>query len=152
MKAASPPSFLGLGDDAETEGGLAGGFRAVDLDDAALGQAADAEREVHGERARRERLDLHLGVAAQAHDRALAELLGDGGERELDVLVARGGGGTTTAAEALAGAALDMASRNLNFRCPYHARVMKMLEATSRRMVFMRKAEACATPGGQLGR
>jgi hypothetical protein len=83
--------FLGLGDDAETEGGLAGGFRAVDLDDAALREAADAEGEVHGEGAGGERLDLHLGVAAEAHDGALAELLGDGGEREVDVLVSRPG-------------------------------------------------------------
>ena len=103
---------LALGDDAQAEGGLARGFRAVDLDDAAEGQAADAEREVDGERAGRERLDLHLGVAAEAHDRALAELLGDGGERELDVLFpgVRGGGGCAVfSSGALAGAALDMA-------------------------------------------
>jgi len=86
-------ALLGLGDHAETEGGLAGGFRAVDLDDAALGEAADPEGEVDGKRAGAERLDLHLGIATEAHDRALAELLRDGGERELDILVARGGGG-----------------------------------------------------------
>jgi hypothetical protein len=84
---------LGLGDDAQAEGRLAGGLRAVDLDDAALRQAADAEGEVDGERAGREHLDLHLGVAAEAHDRAFAELLGDGGDGEFDVLVARARGG-----------------------------------------------------------
>ena len=87
--------FLRLGDDAETESGLARGLRTVDFDDAALGQSADAEREVDGERAARKRLDLHPGIAAQPHDRAVPELFRDGGEREFDVLVAdmRGGAG-----------------------------------------------------------
>jgi hypothetical protein len=31
----------------------------------------------------------------------------------------------------------DFPSRNLSFRCPYHARVMKTLEAVRRRIVFM---------------
>src|ERR1019366_694524 len=88
--------FLRLGDDAETEGGLAGRFRAVDLDDAALGQAADAEGEVDRERAGGERLNLHALVAAEAHDGAVAELFRDGGKGELDVFfadVGDGGGG-----------------------------------------------------------
>src|ERR1019366_4384532 len=38
------------------------------------------------------RLDFHPGVAAKAHDGAFAELLGDGGEREIDVFFARGVG------------------------------------------------------------
>jgi hypothetical protein len=33
----------------------------------------------------------------------------------------------------------DLPSRNLNFRCPYQARVIKTLEAVSRRIVFMRR-------------
>src|ERR1019366_1734470 len=88
--------FLRLGDDTEAKGGFARGFRAVDFDDAALGQAADAEREVDGERAGGERLDLHLGRAAEAHDGAFAELFRDGGQREFDVLFThmRGGRGS----------------------------------------------------------
>ena len=46
---------LGGRDDVVGERGLAGAFRAVDLGDAAAGQAADAEREVEGERAGRDR-------------------------------------------------------------------------------------------------
>src|ERR1035437_9355501 len=88
--------FLRLGDDTEAKGGFARGFRAVDFDDAALGQAADAEREVDGERAGGERLDLHLGRAAEAHDGAFAKLFRDGGQREFDVLFThvRGGRGS----------------------------------------------------------
>ena len=40
---------LGLGDDAQTEGGLAARFRAENLDDPAARQTADAEGEVDRE-------------------------------------------------------------------------------------------------------
>ena len=43
---------LGLGHHVHGEGGLARGLRAVDLDDPAPGQAADAEGQVEGQRAR----------------------------------------------------------------------------------------------------
>ena len=36
------PPLLGLGHNVQGQGGLAGGFRPVYLDDAALGHAADA--------------------------------------------------------------------------------------------------------------
>ena len=52
--------LLGLGDDVQGEGGLAGGLRAVDLDDAAARHAADAERDVEGDGAGGDGLDLHL--------------------------------------------------------------------------------------------
>jgi hypothetical protein len=42
----------------QRERGLARAFRPVDLDDAALGQAADAERDVEAERAGGDRLDV----------------------------------------------------------------------------------------------
>ena len=38
-------ALLGFGDDVQRQGRLAGGFRAVDLDDAAAWHAADAERD-----------------------------------------------------------------------------------------------------------
>ena len=81
---------LRLGDGAQAEGGLAGRLRPVDLDDAAAGQAADAEREIDREGAGGERVDFHPGVAAQPHDRAFAELLRDGRDSELDVFLAGG--------------------------------------------------------------
>ena len=62
--------------------GLARRFRPVDLDDAALRQATDAERDIEPERSRRHRLDVHRTVVlAELHHRALAELALDLGER-----------------------------------------------------------------------
>ena len=48
-------AFLRLGDDGEGERGLAGGLRAEDFDDAAAGEAADAEGAVDEEVAGRDR-------------------------------------------------------------------------------------------------
>ena len=52
--------------------GLAGGLRPVDLHDAATGQAADAQRQVEGQRAGGDRLHVQRALRAVAHDRALA--------------------------------------------------------------------------------
>jgi hypothetical protein len=86
---------LHLGDDLQGEGGLARRFRAVDLDHAAARQAADAQRDVQAERAGGDHLDvLDLLAFAQPHDRALAELLLDLGQRGLQglgLLAVRGG-------------------------------------------------------------
>ena len=101
-EGGEPAFFLGLGDHAQTEGRLTGGFRSVDLDDAALGQAADAEGEIHGEGAGGEGLDLHLGVGAETHDGAVAELFGDGREGELDVFLAGVGEKCASTAKILA--------------------------------------------------
>ena len=62
-----------LGDDVQRERGLARALGPVDLDDPALGQAADAERDVEADRAGRDRLDVERGRRAEPHDRALAE-------------------------------------------------------------------------------
>ncbi len=73
-EGADAAALLRLGDDVQGEGRLARRFRAVDLDHAAARQAADAERDVETERARRDGLDLDgLLVLAEPHDRALAE-------------------------------------------------------------------------------
>ena len=75
-KAARPPAFLGLGDDLQCNGGLAGRFRAEDFGDAAARHAADAERGVEGDGAGRDDGDGDDGLfAAEAHDGTLAELL-----------------------------------------------------------------------------
>ncbi len=91
--------LLDVGDDLERERGLARRFRPVDLDDAPARQAADAEGEVQAERAGGDDLDALLDVlVAHAHDRALAELAFDLGERGLQglrlVLVHLGGFGS----------------------------------------------------------
>ena len=53
---------LGLSQDLERERGLAGGLGAVDLDDAAAGNASDAQRGIKGERARGDGLDVDARV------------------------------------------------------------------------------------------
>ena len=78
---------LRLGHDVHGERGLAGRLGPVDLDDAAPGQAADAEREVEGQRAGGDGLDVHVGALAHPHDRALAELLVDLAHGHLERLV-----------------------------------------------------------------
>ena len=78
---------LGLGDDVHGERRLARRLRAEDLDDPAPGQAADAEREVEREGTGRDGLDPDVAALAEAHDRALAELLLDLAERHVERLV-----------------------------------------------------------------
>src|SRR5262249_19543760 len=54
--------------------GLARGLRSINLHHPAARQAADAERDIEPQRARRNRLDLdRLAAPAEPHDRALAE-------------------------------------------------------------------------------
>ena len=66
----------------QRERGLAGGFRPVDLDHPAARQAADAERNIEAERAGGDGVHVHrLVVLAEPHDRALAEIALDLGER-----------------------------------------------------------------------
>ncbi len=86
--------LLHLRDDLQAQRGLAGRFGAVDLDDAAARQSADAERDVEPERAGRHDLQVVLDLrVAHFHDRALAELLFDlrqrGGEGFAFVVVHR---------------------------------------------------------------
>ena len=73
--------LLGLRDDVQRQGRLAGRLRAVDLDDPALGDAPDSKREVERQRARRDGLDLTLRPRfTKAHDRSLPVGALDGGE------------------------------------------------------------------------
>ena len=84
--------LLDLGDDLQRQRRLARRLRPVDLDDAAARQAADAERDVEPERARRHDVDVARGDrVAEPHDGTLAELLLDlaesCGKRFLTVVV-----------------------------------------------------------------
>src|SRR5262249_24685337 len=83
---ADAAALLGFGDEVEREGGLARRLRAVDLDHPAARDPANSEREVEAERARGQRLDVLLGerVLAELHDRALAELLLDLADGQID--------------------------------------------------------------------
>src|SRR5580700_8118129 len=83
-EGADAALLLRLGDAMERERGLAGGFRAVDLDDAAARQPADAERDVETERAGGDGVHVHrVHVLAEPHDRALAEIALDLRERRI---------------------------------------------------------------------
>ena len=68
--------------------GLARGFRPEDLDDPAARDAADAERVVEAHRPGGDRLGSRVDgiLLAEAHDRALAELLLDLADGHLDGL------------------------------------------------------------------
>ena len=78
---------LGLCENLERERGLARGLGAIDLHDAAPGNATDAKGDVKGEGARGDGLDVKVRPAlAILHDRALAELLLNLGSRGLDHL------------------------------------------------------------------
>ncbi len=73
--------LLRLRDDVQRDSRLARGFRPVNLHDTAARQAADAQRGIQPDRAGRDMVDVHAGVFAQAHDRALAVLLLQPGQR-----------------------------------------------------------------------
>ena len=69
--------FLRLRQNVQRQRGLAGGFRPVDLDDAPLGHAADAQRHVQRQRAGGDGLHVDIGVVPIAHDGTLAVQLLD---------------------------------------------------------------------------
>ena len=79
---------LGVGHRVQGDRRLAGGLRAVDLHHAAARQATEAERHVERDRAGRDDLERCPGLVAQSHDRALAELPLDVGERGVQRLLA----------------------------------------------------------------
>ena len=79
---------LGVGHRVQGDGRLAGGLRAVDLHHPAAREAAEAERDVERDRAGRDHLERRPDLVAEAHHRALAELLLDVGERGVERLVA----------------------------------------------------------------
>jgi hypothetical protein len=71
---ADAAAALRLGDHVVDERRLAGRLRPEDLDDAAAREAADAEREVQGERTGRHGSDRHRGAVVHLHHGALAEV------------------------------------------------------------------------------
>ena len=79
--------FLRFGDDLQRQRGLAAGFRAVDFDDAAAREAANAERGVNRQAAAGDDVDRNQNVlAAQPHDGALAVRLLDDRDCGFEVL------------------------------------------------------------------
>ena len=83
--AAAP---LGLGDDLQGQRGLARRLGPEDLDDAAAGDAADAQRVVDADRSGRDAGHRGDRALPEPHDGALAELFLDLAHRHVDGLVA----------------------------------------------------------------
>ena len=73
-EGAQPAALLGLGDQVVDHRRLTGALRAVDLDDPAARDAADAERDVERQRPRRDGGHLRHRAVPHPHDGALAEL------------------------------------------------------------------------------
>ena len=76
--------LLRLGDRVQRERRLTGAFRAIDFDDAAARQTADAESDVEADRAGGDGLVLDRLALAQAHDRTLAKSALDLADRRVD--------------------------------------------------------------------
>jgi len=89
MNAAIPPAAWALAT-ACSATVVTGGLRAVDLDDPAPGQAADAQRHIQGDRAGRDDRDRLTHLVSEAHHRALAEVLVDLGHRQFECFFAIG--------------------------------------------------------------
>jgi hypothetical protein len=79
---------LSVGDGMQGERGLSRGLGAVDLDDAAARQPADAEGDIERDGPRGDDLDRSAVFAAEAHHRPLAELAIDLGECGFECLLA----------------------------------------------------------------
>ena len=88
-----PAGLLRVGDDVQHQRGFAGGFRPENFHHAAARDAADAERQVHRQRAGGNDLDFDLRPrVAQAHDAAFAVTFGDGGNGGFEFPRVRRGG------------------------------------------------------------
>ena len=83
-----PARPLGVGHRVQGDRRLARGLGTVDLHHATAREPSDAERHVERDRARRDDLERRSGLLTQSHDRALAELPLDVGERGVQRLVA----------------------------------------------------------------
>ena len=87
-KGADATLLLLLSHAMQRKRGLAGRFRAIDLDNPSLGKSPDPQRNIETQRSGRCRLDLgHLVVAAKLHDRTLAELAFDLCQRRIERLL-----------------------------------------------------------------
>src|SRR5438093_7193659 len=84
-EGADAAALLALGDELERERGLTRRLGPVDLDHTPARDPADAERDIEAERARRQAGDvLRQRLLAELHDGALAELLLDLADGEVD--------------------------------------------------------------------
>src|SRR6201992_494424 len=79
--------LLSVGDRVQGHGGLTAALRAVDLDDAAARETAEAEGDIERDRSGGDDLDGLVPLLAEAHHRALAKLPLDLDERGLKGLV-----------------------------------------------------------------
>ena len=79
-------ALLGLRHDGQGEGGLARGLGAVDLDDTTLRESADPKGAVDEQVAGRDRSNVNGSGLPETHDGAIAVVLGDRLDGEVEVL------------------------------------------------------------------
>jgi len=84
-EGGEPTGFLGLSDGGEGKGGFTGGFRAVDFDNPAPGEAADPEGLVDEEVAGGDDRDVDDFFVAHAKDGTFAKVFLDLLDREVEV-------------------------------------------------------------------
>jgi len=82
-------ALLRLRDHSESQRRFAGGFRTENFDHATTWKAAHAQRAIDQNVARGNDIDIDNLVVAQAHDRAVAVILGDLLDGEIEILVSR---------------------------------------------------------------
>ena len=72
-ESAGAAFFLRLCNNAQSQSGFAGTFRAVDFDNTAFGQPTDAQGDVYAQRTGGNVFNINVGVLAEAHNRTFAE-------------------------------------------------------------------------------
>jgi len=84
-------AFLRLRDHGQRKRGFAGGFRTENFDDPAAGKSADAQRAINQNVPGRNNVDIDYFVVTETHDGAIAVILGDLLNGEIEIFVAGGG-------------------------------------------------------------
>ena len=72
-ESAGAAFFLRLCNNAQSQSGFAGTFRAVDFDNTAFGQPTDAQGDVYAQRTGGNGFNINVGVLTEAHNRTFAE-------------------------------------------------------------------------------
>ena len=84
-----PAALLRLRDDGERERRFTRRFRPENFHDASARKTADAQRAIDQDVAGGDDVDIDDLIVAQPHDRAVAVILGDLLDRQIEVLVSR---------------------------------------------------------------
>ena len=86
-----PAAFLRLCDNGQRERGFAGRFRTENFNHSSPRKSADAERAINENVAGRDDIDIDNLFVTQAHNRAVAVILGNLLNRQVKIFISRGG-------------------------------------------------------------